>query len=73
MLRASRLPLVVVPAGAVGEFDAAIAEIVRQGAGAPIVGADPFFLTRRKTNCERAARFAIPAVCAVREWVAAVD
>lgn len=64
--------LLVVKAATEGEIDEAFATMVSQGAGAVVVQADPFLtLTgRRPQLVALAARFAIPAIYAWREFAA---
>jgi putative ABC transport system substrate-binding protein len=50
------------------EIDAAFATLVRNKADALLVGADPFFFSRRLQLATLATRHAIPAVYAVREF-----
>jgi putative ABC transport system substrate-binding protein len=54
----------------VGEFGAAIENLVQQRDGALIVAADPFFTARREDLVALAARHAIPAIYEWREFVA---
>jgi len=63
--------LVVVRANAESDFDAAFATIVRQGAGALLVTASPFFNSRREQLVVLAARHAVPAIYEWREFAAA--
>jgi putative ABC transport system substrate-binding protein len=49
-------------------IDAAFAALVRKKAGALVVGADPFFFSRRVQLAALAMRHAIPAVFTVREF-----
>jgi putative ABC transport system substrate-binding protein len=59
----------VVRADGDGSLNAAFAEIVEKKAGALLVGASPFFLTRSKYLVEQAARHAIPTMYWRREPV----
>jgi putative ABC transport system substrate-binding protein len=63
------LQLRVVKAGSSGEIDAAFNSLSQQGVGALLVGADPFFSSRRQQIVALAARHAIPAMYFNREFV----
>jgi putative ABC transport system substrate-binding protein len=65
------LQLHVLEAGDEGEIDTAFDSLVQRQAGALVVGADPFFNTRREQLVALAARHAVPAIYQVREFVAA--
>ena len=52
-------------------IDAAFATLVRNKTGALVVGADPFFFSRRAQLATLATRHAIPAVYTVREFAEA--
>jgi putative ABC transport system substrate-binding protein len=69
--RALGLQLHIVHASTEPEFDAAFAAIVKQGAGALVVGNDPFFTGRREQLTARAARYRLPAIYSLRESAAA--
>ena len=58
----------VVRASDIAAIDAAFAALVRNKTGALVVGADPFFFTRRVQFATLATRHAIPAVYTVREY-----
>ena len=49
------------------EIDAAFAALVRQGAGALLVGADAYFFSRRDRFITLAARHALPTIFSARE------
>jgi len=53
------------------EINAAFETMMQERAGALIVGADPYFYSRRNQIVQLAARYAIPAVYEQREYVSA--
>ena len=53
------------------EFDAAFASLAQLRAGALLVDANPFFNTRRDQFAALAARYAVPAIYALRDFVVA--
>ena len=53
------------------EIDVAFATAMRQGADAVIVGADPYYISRRDQIVAQAARHAVPTIYVNREFVAA--
>jgi putative ABC transport system substrate-binding protein len=57
--------------GSVGEFEGVFAKVVQQGTDALLVSADPFFISQRDQLVSLAARHAVPAIYAVREFVQA--
>jgi putative ABC transport system substrate-binding protein len=63
--------VVPVNAGSEREFDAAFTHIVQAGAGALVVIGSPFFTSKSRTLVALAARYAIPAIYDVRDYVAA--
>jgi ABC-type uncharacterized transport system substrate-binding protein len=65
------LQLHVLKAGTESEFDTAFASLVQLHAGAIIVSPDPFFSRGREQLGALAARHAVPAIYAWREFVAA--
>jgi putative tryptophan/tyrosine transport system substrate-binding protein len=69
--RAKGVQLDILKAGSESEIDAAFDSLVQKQAGALVVGADPFFNTRREQLVSLAARHAVPAIYQVREFVAA--
>jgi putative tryptophan/tyrosine transport system substrate-binding protein len=62
---------IVLTAGVESEIDAAFATLARRGASALVVLADPFFVSRRDQFTALAARYAIPTIYPLREFVAA--
>jgi putative ABC transport system substrate-binding protein len=69
--RAKGVQLRILKASTEGEIDAAFATFVQLHASALLVGADPFFFSRRENLVALAARFAVPAIYENREYVAA--
>jgi putative ABC transport system substrate-binding protein len=63
--------LLVVQARTDSELEAAFATLVQQRAGALVVGAEPFFSSRRDKLVELAARQKLPAIYTLREFVTA--
>jgi putative ABC transport system substrate-binding protein len=62
--------LVVVRVIAERDFDAAVASLVEQRADALVVGASPFFTSRRNQLVALAARHALPAIYPFRDFAA---
>jgi putative tryptophan/tyrosine transport system substrate-binding protein len=60
--------LLVVRASTDAELDAAFVALVQQRASALVVGADPFFISRRDKLVELAARQKVPAIYSLREF-----
>ena len=69
--RAKGVQLHILKAGAEGELEPAFDALVQQHADALIVGADPFFNSRREELVALAARHAVPAIYERRESVVA--
>jgi len=69
--RTKGLELHVLRASTESEIDAAFASLVPLHAGALLVGADPFFFSRREQLIALAARHAVPAIYSEREFAAA--
>ena len=69
--RAKGVQLPILKAGTESEIDAAFASLVQLQAGALLVGADPFFDSRREQLVALAARHAVPAIYEWREFAAA--
>jgi putative ABC transport system substrate-binding protein len=61
----------VVTANSNSSLESAFAKLAELQAGAMIVGADPFFYSRRETIVAAAARLGIPAIYELREFVVA--
>jgi putative ABC transport system substrate-binding protein len=68
--RAKRVQLHTLKAAIEGEIDAAFATLVQLHAGALVIGADPFFNSRRDQLVTLAARHRIPAIYTFREFAA---
>ena len=63
--------LVVVLASTDIELEAGFAALVQQRVGALVVGAEPFFISRRAKLVDLAARLKLPAIYTLREFAAA--
>jgi putative tryptophan/tyrosine transport system substrate-binding protein len=68
--REKGLQLDILKAGTESEIDAAFVTLVQLHAAALVVGADPFFFSRRDQLVALAARHAVPAIYQGREFVA---
>jgi putative ABC transport system substrate-binding protein len=68
--RAKGVQLHILKAGTESGIDAAFASLVESHAGPLVVGADPFFDTRREQLVALASRHAIPAIYWLREFAA---
>jgi putative ABC transport system substrate-binding protein len=68
--RAKGVQLHISKAGTESGIDAAFASLVESHAGPLVVGADPFFDTRREQLVALASRHAIPAIYWLREFAA---
>jgi ABC-type uncharacterized transport system substrate-binding protein len=69
--RALGLQTLVLNVRSEGDFDQAFATLIEQRASALFVGADPLFLFRRDELAALAARYAIPAIYYLRQYVLA--
>jgi putative ABC transport system substrate-binding protein len=69
--RAKGLQLPIVKAGTESEIDAAFASLAQRHASALVVGADPFFYSRREQLVGLASRHAVPVIDQSREFAAA--
>jgi putative ABC transport system substrate-binding protein len=69
--RATGMQLYILKAGTESEIDSAFASFVQLKTDVLIVGADPFFSSRRDQLVALASRHAIPATYEYREYVAA--
>ena len=63
--------LLIVQAHTDSELEAAFVTLVHQRAGALVVGADPFFITRRDKLVELAARHKLPTIYFFRQFASA--
>jgi putative ABC transport system substrate-binding protein len=63
--------LIIAPVGSENEFDGAFTSIVGRGAKALLVGAGPLLTSSRERVVALAARHALPAIYALREFVVA--
>ena len=63
--------LIIAPVSSEGEFDGAFTSIVGRGAKALLVGTGPLLTSNRERVVALAARHAIPAIYALREFVEA--
>jgi putative tryptophan/tyrosine transport system substrate-binding protein len=63
--------IVVVEAGSAGELDAAFGTLTQHHVGALVVAADQFFTVRREQIIALTARYAMPAIYELREYVIA--
>jgi len=68
--RALARTIYIVNASTERDIDTAFAAILQRGAGALLVGSDPFFVGRRDQLVELAARHALPALYPSREMTA---
>jgi putative ABC transport system substrate-binding protein len=69
--RAKGIHLYVATAGTESEIDTAVFSLVQQQAGALVVQADPFFVSRREQLAALAARHAVPTIYEGRQFAAA--
>ena len=69
--RASNLRLVIAKASTDDDLDAAFASLAREGVGALVVAADPFFDTRSDRIVAFAARQRLPTIYQFREYAVA--
>jgi putative ABC transport system substrate-binding protein len=69
--RTKEVQLLILKASTESEIDTAFATLVKQHARALVLGADPFFFTRREQFVALAAAHAVPAMYEVREFTAA--
>jgi putative ABC transport system substrate-binding protein len=69
-VRAYGKRLVALNAADENDIDAAFTTLAREGAGALLVGSDPFFFSRRRRLVELASSYAIPAIYDWRDYPA---
>jgi putative ABC transport system substrate-binding protein len=69
--RTKALQLSIVRASTEGEIDGAFAALVQLHADALLIGADPFFMSRRDQIVALASRHAVPAIYEQREYATA--
>jgi putative ABC transport system substrate-binding protein len=69
--RAKGVQLLILKAGTEDEIDTAFVTLVQLRAVAFLVGADPFFYSRREQLVALAARHTLPAIYGWRDWAAA--
>src|SRR5207247_4237091 len=69
--RTKGVQLPILKAAAEREIDAAFAGLAQAGAGALVLGSDPFFFSRRDQIVALASRNAVPTIYQVREFVEA--
>jgi putative ABC transport system substrate-binding protein len=62
------VPIEILHANAVGEIDAAFANLAQKPSSALLISSSPFFTGRRTQLATLAARYAIPAIYGVREF-----
>src|SRR5262249_37782545 len=63
--------LIIFDVGSVGDIEAAFASLIQRGSGALFVGTGAFLNSHRERIVALAARHALPAIYALREFVAA--
>jgi putative tryptophan/tyrosine transport system substrate-binding protein len=68
--RVKGLQLPILKAGTEGEIDSAFATLVQLHADGLVIGAEPFFYSRREQLVALASRHAVPAIYDEREYVA---
>jgi putative ABC transport system substrate-binding protein len=68
--RAKGVQLTILKASTDSEIDAAFASLVQLHVGGLLIGGDPFFDSRREQLVALAARHAVPAIYAQREYIA---
>ena len=69
--RAIGQQVAIVEAGSESDFDAAFAALAQRQVGALVVAADQFFTVRREQIIALTARYAMPAIYELREYVVA--
>jgi putative tryptophan/tyrosine transport system substrate-binding protein len=69
--RAKGVQITILKASTESEIDAAFASLARLQAGALVIGADAFFISRREQFVALAAHHVVPAIQQLREFAAA--
>jgi putative ABC transport system substrate-binding protein len=69
--RAKGIELITLKAGKEDDFETAFTSMVKLRADALVVGADAFFFARREQIAALAARYAVPAIYELQEFVSA--
>jgi len=68
-VQGSKLQLIIVEVTSEREFDAAFTTFIQRGAGALFVGGGPFLTSNRERIVSLAARYRLPAIYPLREYI----